>query len=135
MNDEITRYLLNDMPVAQFLAFYLSSLLGALIWFLAKTVYAIGYNAKTPAKFSPRHFWHGAAKFLLTVLILPWAVIYFPDYGPFLLTLLFEFPNASQDQLDSIVMNMNAGSALIIGFLIDMIVRKATTNTFKRLKR
>lgn len=133
MQEDVTRYLLNNMPVAQFFAYYLASLLGALVWFLIKTVNGIAKDKDTPSSFSWKYFSRGAAKFLISVLILPWAVIYFPDYGPFFLKLLFEFPAASAEDLNNVIMQMNAGSAFLMGFFVDFGIRRITHKTFKKI--
>lgn len=133
MEDDVRTILLNNMPVAQFVAYYLASLFGAFVWFLIKLLKGISTDRDTPQQFQWKYFWRGFLKFIISVLVLPWVVIYFPDYGPFFLKTLFQFPDVTTDELNNVVMEMNAGSAAIIGFFIDMGIRKLTHHKFKKL--
>lgn len=133
MGDDVTRILMNDMPVAEFFAFYLAGLFGALVWFLIKTLRSISKDNNTPNKFEWRYVWKGAFKLLITIIILPWVVIYFPDYGPFIMEGLFNFPQMEEGGGRDLIMEMNAGSAAIMGFFLDAGIRKLTKGTFNKL--
>ena len=131
MEDEVRTILLNGMPVVEFIAYYLAGLFGAFVWFLIKTLRAISKDPETAGRFQWRYFWRGFVKFILTLIILPWVVIYFEDYGPFIMQGLFGFPQLAEGQ--DLLMEINAGSAALIGFFLDMGIRKLTHHRFKKL--
>ena len=132
MNEEVRTILLNDMPVNTFVAYYIASLIGAFVWFVIKTFRGIWNDPDTPSRFSPKYFWRGLIKFGISILVLPWAVIYFPDYGPFILDGLFKFPGVEDGEYD-LVIEMNAGSAALIGFFVDGGIRRLTHHRFKKI--
>ena len=133
MDEEVTKILLNGMPLAEFKAYYLASLMGALLWFIIKTWRGVYADPSTPSTFSWRYFWRGLIKYGISVIALAWAVVYFSDYGPFLLKIFFQFPEVNPEALDNVVMNMNAGSAFLLGFFVDFGIRKITHKIFKKM--
>lgn len=127
MEDQVREILLNGMSIPKFMAFYLASLLGAFIWLLIKTMEGIAKDPKTPKKFSLKHATKGLIKFVITLLVLPWAILYFPDYGPTILDTLFILPDGKT------LIELNAGSAFVMGMSIDAFLRKIIASRLTKL--
>jgi len=134
MEDEVVRIWLNDMTLTEFKAYYIAAVLGAFLWFGVKTFKGIYGDPDTPNHWSWKYFWRGLAKFGISVIALAWAVIYFPDYGPFIMEGLFQFPqlDASEDH-NHLIVEMDAGGAFLIGFFVDIGIRKITDKSLKKV--
>jgi len=132
MDPEVQRILLNEMPVVEFIAYYLAALLGAFVWLLIKTFRAIYGDPDTPGHFDWRFMWRGIFKLVISVIILPWAIIYFSDYGPFILELMFKFPSDNQSH-QHLAIELNGGSAFLTGLGIDAFIRKVTNKPLKNI--
>lgn len=131
MNEEITKVLLNGMPLAVFIAYTLASYFGAIAWFLIKTVYAINRDPKTPPKFNKKYSYRGLFKLGITFFVLPWAVVYFEDYAPIILDLLFKLGESDSNEL---LVELTAGSSFILGFMMDVLIRRVTKDKFKNMQ-
>ncbi len=133
MNEEVQKILLNEMPVVEFIAYYLASILGAFVWLFIKTIKAIYHDPDTPGTFKRKYMWRGIFKFIISLMILPWVIIYFTDYGPFILELMFKLPQ--ENTHNHIGIELNGGSAFVLGLSIDAFIRKITDNQFKKITR
>ncbi len=129
MDEEVKILLLNNMPVKEFLVFYGMALLGALVFLFTKIIMAIEKDSSTPREFSWKHTLRGFLKFIIAMIVLPWAVIWFEDYAPIFMKVLFTFPENGDSHLN---IGLNAGSAFLMGMSIDALVHTLLKNKFKK---
>lgn len=77
---EVTRILLNGMPLAQFIAMFILAVLGVVVFFAKEVRNAIKYDKRTPDKFNFRQMFKMSALRILTgLIIIPIAIIYFGE--------------------------------------------------------
>ena len=109
---EITKHLLNGMPVGFFLAMLLISFLGVLVFFLTDVVNSVKNDKRSPGKFN---FWYmiktGFARLFVGLIVLSVCIVYFGEISQMILNI--EEP-----------VNMNGAVAFLLGIQIDVIVKK-----------
>ena len=131
MNDDVARVVLNGMPLTDFIAFYGIAVFVSLIMFIMKIHRGIKVDAKTPNKFSWRHFFKGFTKLLVTLMAIAPAIIFFKDLSPFVLNLglLGDVPEGVDIE---IVADVNAFTAFLIGFGIDRVLNTVSEKYLKK---
>lgn len=107
------------MVPEEFLAYLLVSYLGVIAWVLVKSIRAMRRDPDTPDSFSARLFFVGILRTILSLLILPWAVVYFSDLVPFILKFLLTLPEGME-----VPAEINGFSAFILGFVVDYLIDK-----------
>jgi TRAP-type C4-dicarboxylate transport system permease large subunit len=111
--NEVTEILLNEMPLGQFIGFYLIGTVGALMFFLGNLYKGITQDISTPMKFSWKHFVKGFIRVVLALVTLAFGIIYFSDLSQHLFSL-------SEGQ----VAELNGFSALLLGIGVDGLWKK-----------
>ncbi len=111
MSEEIIKILLDDMPIARFIAFYIIALVGMFIFFAIQVNKAVKTNPNTPSKFSWKRLFSVTTviRLVASILALAFAVVYYEE----LLVMIFNVEIAGP---------INAVGALILGVSIDKIV-------------
>ncbi len=111
MKDEVVNILLDGMPVARFVAFYLVGLVGMLVLFARQVNQSIKTNPNTPDYFSWKRLFSATSitRLLLSVVVLALAVTHYEE----LMMRLFNVVESGP---------INVVGALILGVGIDKIV-------------
>ena len=89
MDENITKVLLNGMPYAEFIGYYIWAFIGAMLLFWISVRKAINNDPVTPTKWSWAHIWKGVSKIPLTMVIMAVSIIF---WNPQISNLLFEEP-------------------------------------------
>jgi uncharacterized membrane protein len=108
-----TQVLLNGMPIAEFVQFYIVAMIGVLFFFIGRVYGAINLDKSTPFEWSWRHFMRGFIKLIGTLVIVPLGIVYFKDFAPWVL-----------DLGEGGVAELNGKSALLWGMGADAAVQK-----------
>lgn len=109
---EITKHLLNGMPVGFFLAMLLISFLGVLVFFLSDVAHSVKNDKRSPGKFD---FWYmvrtSFARLFVGLICLAVCIVYFSEISQIVLQV--------QDPV-----KMNGAVAFLLGIQVDVIVKK-----------
>ena len=109
---ELSKHLLNGMPVGFFLAMLLISFLGVLVFFLSDVANSVKNDKRSPGKFD---FWYmirtSFARLFVGLICLAICIVYFSEISQMLL------------QIEEPV-KMNGAVAFLLGIQIDVIVKK-----------
>ena len=70
MDEDIAKVLLNGMPFAEFIGYYIWAFIGAMLLFWISVRKAINENPNTPSTWSWTHVWRGVSKIPLTLVIM-----------------------------------------------------------------
>jgi len=85
MEDEITKMILRDLTVTQFIIFLGTALVGLLGSFLYSVLRAIKYDNNTDRTFNWRHFGKGVARTILAIITLVICIVEWDHVYPVLL--------------------------------------------------
>ena len=109
---EITKHLLNGMPVGFFLAMLLISFLGVLVFFLSDVAHSVKNDRRSPGKFN---FWYmiktGFARLFVGLIVLSVCIVYFGEISQMIL-------NTEEP------VNVNGAVAFLLGIQVDVVVKK-----------
>lgn len=89
MEEDLAKILLNGMPFAEFIGYYVWAFIGAMLLFWISVRKAINSDPNTPNKWSGKHIWKGVSKIPLTMVIMAVSIIF---WNPQISNLLFEEP-------------------------------------------
>jgi hypothetical protein len=137
MENEVVVELLNGMPVSIFLKWFILAMAGAFTFLLIRIFIALGPEKLTKSKqekWSWRHFFRGVLLLLITLVVVPWIILYFDIVAPKIFEFIFVMgsTNTAGAEHQGITMELNGLSAWLLGFCMDIIVRRAVKKYFKR---
>lgn len=109
---EISKHLLNGMPVGFFLAMLLISFLGVLVFFLSDVANSVKHDRRSPGRFD---FWYmiktSFARLFMGLICLAICIVYFSEISQ--MALKIEEP-----------VEINGAVAFLLGIQIDVIAKK-----------
>ena len=89
MNEDVVNVLLNGMPFAEFIGYYVWAFIGAMLLFWISVGKQIRSNPDTPNTWSWPHIRKGLSKMPLTMILLAIAIVF---WNPQISGMLFEEP-------------------------------------------
>ena len=147
MDEEVIKLFLNDMPLKQFVVFYIVAIVGALMLFLKDLNRSLLHDTSTPYQFEWRYFWKGLIRVVMAMVSLFFGVAYFKELSPYLFDIVV--PEAMVNQLGEsgihdhdFQIQINVLSAFGLGVGVDKLMkglvgtadggRKAIIKKFKK---
>lgn len=120
MEENVTHIILKEMPVLTFLVFFGIAIAGAISSFAYSLVKAIQTDTKTPFTFKWKHFWTGAIRTFVSLIIIALAIVewdkvsslIFDSESPVLLTAWSAFLLGTlTDRLSEMIFGSSKGAA------------------------
>jgi uncharacterized membrane protein len=113
LDDQVYEFLLNGMPVHEFVGWLVLAIGGAVVYLIIRIIIALGVQKE---KYDKNKMKVGLLKLLASIVIIPWVILWFEDVAPVILEFMFDTGT------DHVEIALNGLSAPFIGFSVDRFI-------------
>ena len=130
MENEVAIELLNGMPLAVFMKWFIIAMAGALFYLIIRIIITLGPVGPKAPGWSWRHFFRGFLKLVATIFVSPLLILYFEDFAPILMEIFFKMGEPVGGEHDHVAVALNGASAFMMGFSIDYMTHKISKSKY-----